>query len=118
MALLLPQPGESNPGASVVGRWLGTMEEGDSGAQPIQVRLFFEGRRLAGSLSRRVRGVTGEIRLRDVVYESGSLAFSLPAGAAALRFSGAVREDSVAGLINTGRDGGRTVGFFTLRFTE
>jgi hypothetical protein len=116
MALLVPQPGESNPGASVVGRWLGSLEEGDRGAQPIQVRLFFEGRRLAGSLTRRARGVSGEVRLRNLAYEGGTLRFSLPAGSGSLAFRGTVREGSLAGLISGAE--GREVGFFTLRFAE
>jgi pSer/pThr/pTyr-binding forkhead associated (FHA) protein len=118
MALLLPQAGEANPGASVVGRWQGSMEEGDRGALPIQVRLFFEGRRLAGALTRRASGVSGEVRLREVVYERGSLAFSLPAGSGSLRFSGTVREESMAGLIVGDAGERKTVGFFTLRFAD
>jgi hypothetical protein len=118
MALLLPQAGEANPGASVVGRWQGTMEEGDRGALPIQVRLFFEGRRLAGALTRRASGVSGEVRLREVVYQKGTLTFSLPAGSGSLRFSGTVREEAMAGLIVGGESGRETVGFFTLRFAD
>jgi hypothetical protein len=65
-----------------------------------------------------MRGVSGEVRLRDVAYESGSLSFRLPSGASAMRFRGSVREDAMAGLISGGADASQTVGFFTLRLAE
>lgn len=118
MALLLSPPGQSNPGAAVVGRWRGTMEEGDRGAQPIQVRLYLEGKRLSGSLTRRSpRGVEGEIPLQSVDYEGGDLAFAVPVGESVLHFQGTVRDDSMAGLIRGGQ-AQQAMGFFTLSFVE
>jgi len=118
MALLLAPPGQSNPGAAVVGRWRGTMEEGDRGVLPVEVRLYFEGTRLAGSLTRRSpRGVEGETRLRSVDYEGGALAFAIPVGASVLHFHGTVRDDSIAGLIRGG-ESQQALGFFTLSFVE
>jgi hypothetical protein len=107
MALLLPPPGGSNPGAVVVGRWHGTMEEGDKGAQPIGVRLFYEGRKLSGSLTRSSpRGVAAETRLRDVIYEGGTLAFALPAGSTSLHFN------------RGGPQARQALGFFRLSYAD
>jgi hypothetical protein len=82
------------------------------------VRLYFEGTRLAGSLTRRSpRGVEGETRLRSVDYEGGALAFAIPVGASVLHFHGTVRDDSIAGLIRGG-ESQQALGFFTLSFVE
>jgi hypothetical protein len=115
MALSVPRPGESNTGASMVGRWLGEIEKGDGGRQPIEVQFLLEGRRLAGSLAYRTPA-TPPARLRDVAYQQDALEFSLPADTETLRFRGTVHEDVVAGLV-TGKDG-RGAGSFNLRFAE
>jgi hypothetical protein len=119
MALLLPAPGESNPGAVIVGRWQGTMEEGGKGAQQVQARFFFEGKSLAGSMTRKSpRGVAAETRLRDVAYDDGALSFALPAGDSLLRFKANLREDVIAGAIHAGPQAGPTLGSFKLSYAE
>jgi hypothetical protein len=115
MAMSVPRPGESNTGASMVGRWLGDLEKGDDGRQPIVVQLQLEGRRLVGSLAYRTQA-PASVRLRDVAYQQGALEFSLPADSDTLQFRGTVHEDAVVGVI-TGKDG-RNVGSFNLRFAE
>lgn len=118
-ALLLPAPGQSNAAAVVVGRWQGTMEETDKGTQPIQARFFFEAGNLAGLLARRSpKGVSAETRLHDVSFQGGDLAFALPSGTATLRFKASLREDVIAGVIQSEPPDGRASGYFTLSHTE
>jgi hypothetical protein len=119
MALLVPAPGQSNPGAVIVGRWQGAMEESSKGAQPVQARFFFEGRTLAGSMTRKSpKGVAAETRLRDVSYDGDVLVFALPAGDALLHFQASLREDVIAGVIRAGTAKGAALGSFTLSYAE
>jgi hypothetical protein len=119
VALLVPAPGQSNPGAVVVGRWQGTMQDSEKGVQTIQARFFFEGRTLAGLLTRKSpKGVAAETRLRNVSYDGKALVFALPSSGPLLEFKATLREDVMAGVIHAGAEAAPPLGSFTLSYTE
>lgn len=118
MALLLPAEGQSRPAAAVEGRWAGTMEEPDTGAREISLRLRMDGGRLAGSLTAKAGGLAMDIPLREAAYEKGTLRFVLVMRGAPKHFQGSVQGDSIAGTIHASAEAKDAVGHFSLRFLD
>jgi polysaccharide chain length determinant protein (PEP-CTERM system associated) len=119
-ALALPADDRPTVAAAVVGRWQGTMEEGDAGPLRIEVRLGLDGGRLQGSLSR-TTGTTGialETRLKDVQYGQGAIRFTAATGGQPLTFEGEVKDEAMTGSIYATAVRRETVGFFTLRYVQ
>lgn len=115
LALTVPARGQTVPGAALVGRWTGTMEELDGGPRPIQLQLRLEGTQLAGSISTRAGQLSMDVPLKAVSYEKGTLSFDV-AGGALRRFRGSANGSTLSGSIFDQAQ--KQTGRFTLRYVE
>jgi hypothetical protein len=120
MALSLPADDQPTVGAAVLGRWQGTMEEGETGALPIAVRFALKGGRLNGTLSMtsRTPGIQLDSQLQDLAYRRGSVTFKMTMASKILVFEGVVQDESMSGPIHEGAQGREPVGFFSLRYVQ
>ncbi len=115
MALSVPTRGQSVPGAALVGRWAGTLEETEGGPRAIQLKLRLEGTQLAGSISTRAGQITMDVPLKAVSYEKGTLSFDV-AGGPLRRFRGTSAGSTLTGSIFD--QGQKQIGRFTLQYVE
>lgn len=115
LALDVATRGHSVPGAALVGRWAGTMEEADGGPRAIQVALRLEGTRLAGSISTRAGKLSMDVPLKAVTYDKGTLSFEV-GGGAIRRFRGSASGSTLSGSIFD--QGQKQTGRFTLQYVE
>jgi hypothetical protein len=116
LALVVPRRQESRAGSVLVGRWTGTMQVSGEGSRPIQVSFAFEGSRLAGRLTTRSGGVSGEVRLRDLTLRNRSLSFSLEAKGGAHRFRGTFEGSTISGTVKAESGAKTAEGKFHLRY--
>jgi hypothetical protein len=117
MALLLPAEGQSRAGATIEGRWDGTMDEGGA-ARDVQVRFRYEGSRLTGSLSSRRGTLDMNTPLRDVALDKSAVRFAVDLSGAALHFRGTVEGETMSGTIAKSAGAKSPTGSFTLKFVE
>lgn len=103
---------------AVEGRWEGTMEERGAGARKFQVRLRFEGARLAGSLTTQAGRIEMRAPVREVSYDQGTLRFVVDLSGSPRLFSGPVQADSIDGTIQRTTGDRAVVGRFTLKYAE
>jgi hypothetical protein len=115
LALDVATRGHSVPGAALVGRWTGTMEDVDGGPRAIQVTLRLEGTRLAGSISTRAGKLSMDVPLKAVTYDKGTLSFEV-GGGAARRFRGSASGSTLSGSIFD--EAQKQTGQFTLQYVE
>lgn len=117
LALALPTRGQSVPGAALVGRWDGTMEEAGIGIRSIRLRLRLDGTKLAGSisLSQRPGQVSMDLALKAVSYEKGALTFELASGPTR-RFRGTAAGSTFTGTITDQAQ--KEIGRFTMQYVE
>jgi polysaccharide chain length determinant protein (PEP-CTERM system associated) len=120
MALGLPADDQPTVAAAVIGRWQGTMEEGETGRLPIVVRFALKGTRLNGVLgmTSRTPGIQLDTLLQDLVYSRGSVSFKMGVGKKVLHFQGTVQDDSISGPVYGGAQGRDPVGFFSLHYVQ
>ena len=114
-ALTIPSRGQSLPGAALVGRWTGTMEESEGGRRAFQLRLRLDGTHLAGSFSTSSGKVSMDVPLKAVSYEKGVLSFDV-AGGPLKRFRGNVNGSAVSGTIADASQ--KPTGTFTLQYVD
>jgi hypothetical protein len=115
LALTVPARGQSVPGAALVGRWTGTMEDGDGGARRIQLDLRLEGTQLAGSISTRSGALSMDAPLTGVRYEKGTLSFDAPGGPLR-RFRGTATGSTLSGQIFDQAQ--KQTGSFSLQYVQ
>lgn len=115
LALTVPPRGQSVPGAALVGRWTGTMEDVDGGARRIQLDLRLEGTQLAGSISTRAGQLSMDVPLTGVRYEKGTLNFDVPGGPLR-RFRGSASGSTLSGQIFDQAQ--KQTGTFTLQYVQ
>jgi hypothetical protein len=118
MALLLPAEGQGRAGATIEGRWDGTVDEA-GGKRDVQVRFKYEGSRLTGSLSSRRGSLDMNTPLKDVALDKGAIRFAVDLSGTALRFKGTVQGDQMTGEVARGGEkGAAAAGSFSLKFVE
>jgi hypothetical protein len=117
MALLLPAEGQGRAGATIEGRWDGTLAEGGA-TRDVQVRFKYEGTRLTGSLSSRRGSLDMNTPLKDVVLDKGAIRFAVDLSGAALTFKGTVQGDQMTGTAARSGAPAATAGSFSLKFVE
>jgi hypothetical protein len=115
LALAVPTRSQSVPGAALVGRWSGTMEETDGGPRAFQLRLRLDGTQLAGSFSTRAGQLSMDVPLKAVTYEKGVLSFDV-AGGPLKRFRGNASGSTVSGTIADAAQ--KQIGRFTLQYVD
>jgi hypothetical protein len=115
LALTVPTRGQSVPGAALVGRWSGTMEETTGGPRTFQLRLRLDGTELAGSVSTTSGKIVMDVPLKAVKYDKGVLSFEV-GGGALKRFRGSVSGSSVSGTVSDGAN--KPIGNFTLQYVD
>lgn len=117
LALFLPVEGQARTAAALEGRWAGTMEEAGA-TREIQVRLRFEGPRLAGTFGAKAGGIEMNTPVRDIVYEKGALRFVVDVSGSSRMFSGTVAADAIAGTIQRTTGDKAATGRFTLKYVD
>ena len=117
MALLLPTEGQGRAAASLEGRWVGTMEEGGA-AREVQVRLRFEGSRLAGSFAAKSGGLEMNTSLREITLDKGTIRFVVDLSGSPRQFQGTVSADSISGTIQKATGDRAATGRFALKYVD
>jgi FHA domain/IPT/TIG domain len=100
---------------AVEGRWDGTMEDPDLGKRIFTVQMRQEAGRLAGTLTTMRGSIELRSPVRDIVFNSGSLSFTVNLQGTAYKFRGMLENNTVTGTIERpGKPGAP----FTLQFAE
>lgn len=120
VALSIPVEGQAAASASVVGTWMGTMEENGAGSKGITLRLSADGAKLSGGLTTRSGSLGAEVPLKDVVYDRGSssLRFVLVVGGSPQYFSGTLQGDTITGTIRASAAAKDATGQFSVKYVD
>ncbi|MFI5170101.1 MAG: hypothetical protein ACHQM7_07025, partial [Vicinamibacterales bacterium] len=115
VAALVVSGDTSRAAVAVEGRWDGTMEDPDLGKRIFTVQMRQEAGKLAGTLTTMRGSVELRSPVRDIVFNSGSLGFTVNLQGTAYKFRGTLENNTVTGTIE--RPGKPGVPF-TLQFAE
>lgn len=115
LALAVPARGQGVPGAALVGRWTGSMEEVGIGQRQLVLTLRLDGTKLAGKVSGRAGQVTMDIPIQAVSYDKGLLSFDV-AGGPLRHYRGTPTGSALAGTIFD-KDN-KEIGRFSLKYGD
>jgi len=115
LALAVPARGQVVPGAALVGRWTGTMDETGIGSRFFQILVRLDGTKLAGAVSTRSGQLTMDVPMKAVTYEKGVLSFDV-AGGPLRHYRGTLSGSTLSGTILDQAQ--KDVGSFSLKYVE
>lgn len=114
MALVVS--GEAGRAAvAVEGGWSGTIEDPEFGARRFEVELRSEGGRLAGTLTTWSGDIALKAPLRTIVFDRGSVRFTVDLQGTANEFRGTLEGNAITGTVERR---GKPPASFTLQFVE
>jgi hypothetical protein len=114
-ALVVSADGSMRTAVAVEGRWDGTMEDPDLGKRIFTVQMRQEAGKLAGTLTTMRGSIELSSPVRDIVFNSGNLSFTVSLQGSAYKFRGMLENNTVTGTIERpGKPGAP----FTLQFAE
>jgi hypothetical protein len=118
LAIALPGERPASGAAAIVGRWDGSITEPGGGKRAVEVR-FREGRSgLSGTLTTRAGGIAGEMPLRRIRYEGGTLRFVLDWGGLPRHFRGSFQGARIAGTLHASATSQDVLGRVELRYSR
>ena len=118
LAIALPGERPASGAAAIVGRWDGSITEPGGGRRAVEVR-FTQGRSgPGGTLITRAGGITGELPLRSIRYEGGTLRFVLDWGGLPRHFRGTFEGARIEGTLHASASSRDELGRLELRYSR
>jgi len=118
LAIALPGERPASGAAAIIGRWDGSIADPGGGRRAVEVR-FTQGRSgVSGTLTTRAGGIAGEMPLRGIRYEGGTLRFVLDWGGLPRHFRGTFEGARIEGTLHASASSRDVLGRVELRYSR